>query len=117
MIRHVLLLAPVARTTRDEVEMTRSAWTASQPSARLRPVPHIPLLLRPARRAATHTRRCPMKNVLCSTLVVTALTVLAVPVAQANCITGGGKNNRAPMQTLLHPGVLGSSSLAAVADS
>src|SRR3954467_13659507 len=58
-----------------------------------------------------------MKNVLCSTLVVTALTVLAAPAAQANCITGGGKNNRAPMQTLPHPGVLGSSSLAAVADS
>jgi hypothetical protein len=53
-----------------------------------------------------------MKKVLCSTLVVTAFTLLAVPTAQANCITGGQKNARSPMQALMHPGVAGNNSQA-----
>jgi hypothetical protein len=55
-----------------------------------------------------------MKKTLGSTLIVTLLTLFAVPAAWANCITGGQKNSRSPIEALRHPGVLGSSSQAAV---
>ena len=46
-----------------------------------------------------------MKTLVSSVLTVTAFTVLTASAAQADCITGGQKSGRSPLQVLRHPSV------------
>jgi hypothetical protein len=47
-----------------------------------------------------------MKKTICFALTITALTLFAAPVAQADCITGGQKTGHSPLAALTHPGVV-----------
>ena len=87
--------------------MKSRAWTLRGPSTRFVPDPRVSTAL-----AVTWTRRrlmeeAFMKKSIGFALVIIALTLLATSAAQADCITGGKKAGHSPLESLMHPGVLG----------